>query len=516
MVTLESPAGTVGATIAAPPWGTSCDNGAARRASGRPSTVVRAARCRAVCAARRRRPAGRAGRGGHGRSRRQGGRGRAVRHRPRPPAEGQRAQGAGPDGGPGPDQRVRLVPPGREPQLEAGQHAGQQRQGLHALAALPAAAAAPRGGDPQPGDDRPVLLPGARLVQGQQAGRPDQPLRLGPADLRGLPVPGARLRRGGPQGRRAVVDEGARPERHDGGQPPALRGHQQRLAAPVDGAVRDRGDHRAAGLAAARDRPGAGPRGAPRPRGRLRRGGGAQLRDQQLPVVQPGGGADAPCRRPGSCRAVPGRRDAGVHRPCDPARRPRRSARRRLPGAPRPGRVDGHRRRVVGDRGRERFRAVGHHDRLCRGLRLRSLGLGQPGPAAARRDLLQRPRRPGQRHPARARRRRVAHPLLARRTAAAGHRPVGVPLRHDPQLRGVPGRAQRRAGRRGRAQPAATAAAHHPGRWPRHHHGRRPRLLRGDPHPHHRLRPRRGRRRGLGPAHLDEAGAGQPAVGPRP
>ena len=48
-------------------------------------------------------------------------------------------------------QRVRLVPPRGEPELEAGEHAGQQRQGLHALAALPAAAAAPRGEDRRQG-----------------------------------------------------------------------------------------------------------------------------------------------------------------------------------------------------------------------------------------------------------------------------------------------------------------------------------------------------------------------------
>ena len=77
-------------------------------------------------------------------------------------------------------------------------------------------------------------------------------------------------------------------------------------------------------------------------------------------------------------------------------------------------------------------------------------GWGSADPAAGRRDLLQRPGRAGQRHPARARRLGLAHVVLARLAAAARHRAVGVPLRHHPQLRGVPRGAQRRARRRRR------------------------------------------------------------------
>ena len=71
----------------------------------------------------------------------------------------------------------------------------------------------------------------------------------------------------------------------------------------------------------------AGARRATRARGRLGRGGRAQLRHQQLPVVQPGRRADAPGRRPGAAGALPGRRDPRLHRARHPPGRPGRGAR---------------------------------------------------------------------------------------------------------------------------------------------------------------------------------------------
>ena len=85
--------------------------------------------------------------------------------------------------------------------------------------------------------------------------------------------------------------------------------------------------HRPAGLAPARDRADPRARRAAHARGRLGRGRRAQLRHQQLPVVQPGRRADAPGRRPGAAGAVPGRRDPRLHRARHPPGRPGRGAR---------------------------------------------------------------------------------------------------------------------------------------------------------------------------------------------
>ena len=67
------------------------------------------------------------------------------------------------------------------------------------------------------------------------------------------------------------------------------------------------------------------------------------------------------------------------------------------------------------DRRRRRLRAERHVRRAyAGGYVFGRSGWGSGDPAAGRRDLLQRPRRPGQRHPARARRRGLADALLAR------------------------------------------------------------------------------------------------------
>ena len=137
-------------------------------------------------------------------------------------AEAERHQeGARADGRPGRPRRVRLVPPRGQPEVEARQDARQQRQRPHALAALPAAAAAPRGRRRPQGHGRPLLLPAPRLGPRQQA------RRARPAATRGgrrsTRASARRCSSAPPPARAAsaVAAQGAEEARRDDGRPAA-------------------------------------------------------------------------------------------------------------------------------------------------------------------------------------------------------------------------------------------------------------------------------------------------------
>ena len=130
-----------------------------------------------------------------------------------------------------------------EPEVEAGQHAGQQRQRPHALAALPAAAAAPRG---QAGDTRPWSTASTPCcATGSATTSPAGTPAATPGARRSTRASARRCWSAPPparSGQQPWLLKALEEARRDDGRPRPLRGRQQRLAAPVDGPLRDRRD----------------------------------------------------------------------------------------------------------------------------------------------------------------------------------------------------------------------------------------------------------------------------------
>ena len=199
------------------------------------------------------------------------------------------------------------------------------------------------------------------------------------------------------------------------------------------------------------------------PPGRLRRGRRPELRGQQLPAGS--------ARRPSGCAAVATRcraarrldDDPGLHRARHPAGRPDRGARRHQPRGrwSRPA-LGGHGGRVLGDRRRRPVSPPG--DLSVRRSAAATCSAAPAGarrrPSPTRRSSASVPARP--RHPHAHDDAGVAHALLARLAAVGRHRSVALQLRHHPQLRGVPCRAQRGAGQRREPHPAAPRSCRRP------------------------------------------------------
>ncbi len=301
--------------------------------------------------------------------------------------------------------------------------------------------------------------------QRQQARRPDQPLRLGTADLRGLPVAGARVRRRRSARRRAVAAQGVEEAGRDGRRARPLRGRQQRVAAPADGAVRHRRHARPAGLAQPRARSASRVLAA-----RLIHADGSD-EEGALNYAQNNyrwfNQAAERMRRAGDAvpaGALPRRRDPGVHRARHPPGRPDRGARRLRPDLLGARRLAGTAAEWAATGGASGVRAQRHDDRATpAATSSAAVGLGQRVRPLADETYYSVRAGQGNGIP-------HAHDDAGSLTLYS----YGSPLLLDTgqweyrygttrQLRGVPRRAQRRHRRRRRAVAAAARAAHRAG-----------------------------------------------------